>query len=380
MGANTITRSRLRELADVRPEHGRVLSVFMNLDPTEFAIPGARASAITSVITAAAHKVDETEGLDHDEVVTLRQDVERVKEVLSSSDIAQNGTRAVAVYACGTIDLLEVVALHRPTESRVCLDRTAHVAPLVAESDRERWCVLLANRRCARLFVGDDAGFEETDRIEDAVHRQHDQGGWSQSRFQRGIDKEKDDHLVHTAEVAFELYRSRGFDRLLVGAPEELRSDLESKLHPYLRDRIVGHVQTDVEHSNVDAVRMAADEAITAHIRRCEGEALDRLAEGVGRGGRGAAGLGPVLTALNDQRVEILLLADGFSASGLRDAETGMLAPEGQENGTVFGTERLQDIVEPAIEKAIDQDAKVIRVRHHDDLGPLGGIGAVLRY
>ena len=33
-----------------------------------------------------------------------------------------------------------------------------------------------------------------------------------------------------------------------------------------------------------------------------------------------------------------------------------------------------------SIEKAIEQSAKVIKVRNHDDLGPLGGIGAVLRY
>jgi peptide chain release factor subunit 1 len=48
--------------------------------------------------------------------------------------------------------------------------------------------------------------------------------------------------------------------------------------------------------------------------------------------------------------------------------------PDGQE------LERCQNIVEPAIEKAIEQSAKVIKVRHHDDLGRLGGIGAVLRY
>jgi hypothetical protein len=48
--------------------------------------------------------------------------------------------------------------------------------------------------------------------------------------------------------------------------------------------------------------------------------------------------------------------------------------PDGQE------LEQVENIVEPAIEKAVEQSAKVIKVRHHDDLGPLGGIGAVLRY
>ena len=48
--------------------------------------------------------------------------------------------------------------------------------------------------------------------------------------------------------------------------------------------------------------------------------------------------------------------------------------PDGRE------LEHCENIVELAVEKAIEQSAKVIKVLHHDDLGPLGGIGAVLRY
>src|ERR671927_340617 len=99
MAANTIDRGRLRRLADLRPDRGRVLSVFLNLDPSQFATAPARASAITSVVDDAQRKVKECEGLDHDEQDWLHGDVERVREALQASDIAENGTRAVAVYA-----------------------------------------------------------------------------------------------------------------------------------------------------------------------------------------------------------------------------------------------------------------------------------------
>jgi peptide chain release factor subunit 1 len=379
MAANTITRDRLRRLADVKPDRGRVLSVFLNLDPTQFATPAARSTAITSVLTEAAHRVDSADGLDHDEREALKADVSRVREALNASDIAQNGTRAVAVYACGPANLLEVVALRRPVNSGVVLERSPHVEPLIADADSERWCVVLANRRNARLFVGDGGGLEETDRVEDDVHSQHDQGGWSQARYQRGVEKEKDDHLVHVADVAFDLYQRQGFDRLLIGAPEELVNDLKGKLHPYLRERIVGRVHLDVENSSLDDVKSHAGKAIEDWSRKCEREALDRLAEGVGRGGRGAAGLASVLEALNEQRVEILLVGESLRSEGGRDPDTGMLyaGDHGPEDQPL---ERVDNIVEPAIEKAIEQSAKVIKVRHHDDLGPLGGIGAVLRY
>jgi peptide chain release factor subunit 1 len=377
MAANTITRGRLRRLADVRPERGRVLSVFLNLDPTEFGTPAARSTAITSVITEAAHQVEDADGLSHDEREALKVDVERVREALSASDIAGNGTRAVAVYACGPADLLEVVSLRRPVHSGVVLDRTPHVEPLVADADQERWCVMLVNRRNARFFVGDGGGLEETDRVEDDVHRQHDQGGWSQANYQRSVEKEKSDHLARVADVAFDAYKRRGFDRLLIGAPDELVRELEQKLHPYLRKRITGKLHVDVDDSSLDDVRSAARQAIEDWARRCEREALDRLTEGVGRGGRAAAGLSAVLGALNEGRVETLLVADGFRAGGRRDRETGMLYAAGEGPAEA---EHRADIVEPAIEKAIDQSARVISVRYHDDLGPLGGIGAVLRY
>ena len=98
MAANTITRGRLRRLAELRPQHGMVLSVFFNLDPSEFATPAARATETNSVVTAAARRVEELEGLAHDERIALRDDVERVKEVLR----APGGDRRIAWHAlCG---------------------------------------------------------------------------------------------------------------------------------------------------------------------------------------------------------------------------------------------------------------------------------------
>src|SRR5215207_542427 len=165
MAANTITRGRLRRLVELRPERGLVLSVFFNLDPSEFATPAARATEVNSVVTAAAHKVDEADGLEHGERQALRADVERVREVLKGPDVATNGTHGLAVFACGPADLLEVVRLAHPIESRAIVDDHPCVEPLVRNGSSERWCVLLVNRRTARIFVGTVDGLTEVDQI-----------------------------------------------------------------------------------------------------------------------------------------------------------------------------------------------------------------------
>src|SRR5918996_6070775 len=145
MAANTITRGRLRRLADVHPVRGRVLSVFLKLDRSEFATPAARSSQITSVLTEAARRIEDAGDLEPDERAALKADVERVRDVLSG-DIAGNGTRALAVFACQPQDLLEVVPLREPLESRGVLGDAPFVAPLVYAGQTERWCVLLCNR------------------------------------------------------------------------------------------------------------------------------------------------------------------------------------------------------------------------------------------
>jgi peptide chain release factor subunit 1 len=379
MAAQSLSRGRLRRLADVHPDRGRVLSVFMNLDPSELPTPAARSSAVTSILTEAARRVDDAGELDHEARRALRTDLERVREVLNG-DVAADGARGVAVFACEPEDLLEVVALRRPVESRVVLDDAPYVEPLVHAGAAERWCVVLANRRVARLFTGTGDQLGETDRIADDVHRRHEKGGWSQANYQRSVEKEVLDHVAHTADVAFELYKRRGFDRLLVGAPDELVGDLEAKLHPYLRERLVGRVSCDIENASDEQVRACAGEKIEEFARGREREALERLAQGVGSGGRGAAGLSEVLAALNEARVEMLLVARGLDAVGLCDPATGLLyaSPEDVPDGATAAP--VADVVEKAIEKAIEQSAEVIGIRFHEDLGPLGGIGAVLRY
>src|SRR5829696_1794796 len=346
MAANTITRGRLRRLAELRPQRGLVLSVFFNLDPSEFATPAARATELNSVVTAAARKVEEAEGLEHEERQALRADVER------GSEVASNGTHGLAVFAYGPEDVLEVVRLPHPIESRAIVDDHACVEPLVRTDSSERWCVLLVNRKTARIFVGTAAGLDEVDHIEGDTHRQHDQGGWSQSNYQRSVEQEKLNHLGHALATLFARFKRRPFDHLVVGAPDELVAEVEERLHPYLRGRLAGRVGIDVENSSPADVRAAAATVVERHVAGVEREALDRMAQGIGRGDRGVSGPDAVMEALEQARVEILLLAPDFDAPELDDA----------------------------LEKAIRQSAQVLVVRHHDDLVMHAGIGAVLRF
>jgi peptide chain release factor subunit 1 len=381
MATLTLTRDRLRRLAEVRPEQARVLSVFIDLDPTRFATPPARATQITSLLSEGRRRIDEETDLSGPELQALREDLDRAEERLRDNDLAANGTRGVAIFACGPEQLLEVVRVPQAIESAVYVDTTAHIEPLASLGISERWGVLLCNRRSARIFAGTGAeGLEETDRIENEVHSRHDQGGWSQMRYQRSVEQDVYDHLQHTTEVLFEAHKRRPFDRLLVGAPSETVDEVEGHLHPYLRERLSGRVSLDVEHVGVDELRRAAGEIAEQVRAEREDRALDRLKEGLARGSRAAAGLDDVLSALNEARVELLLMDEGLSIPGTRDPETGMLAADASQAPNDTGVEPVEDVVDEAIQKALEQSADVLALRDRPDLATHGGIAAVLRF
>jgi peptide chain release factor subunit 1 len=383
MQANDITRERLRRLAATRPADAKVLSLFLNLDPREFATPPARGTEVRSVIDRATRLVRDDESLTHAERASLRADLERVQAELGNSGMDAKGAHGLAVFASSAAGLFEVLKLSEPVDHDPVIADTPYVEPLSAIGAPERWCALLVNRRTARLFCGAGGALDELELIEDDVHRQHDQGGWSQANYQRSVEKEVADHLRRAAEVAFATLKDDLPVGILVGAPQELAGDFEAQLHPYLRERLAGRLDIDVENSTPEDVRRAASTRIEQATRAVQDAALARLAEGFGGGpGRAASGLEPVLTAVHEQRVEILLVDAGFAAPGVACPTCGWLGPDATASCPADGTavERRADVVEAAVERALTQAADVHVLRDRPELASHGHVAAVLRF
>ncbi|MEA2473417.1 MAG: peptide chain release factor subunit 1 [Thermoleophilaceae bacterium] len=383
MQTNELNSDLLRRLADLHPEGARVLSLFLNLDPSEFATPPARATEVRSLIDQAERRAREIEpSLSHDEKMAVREDIARASDHLSRLSV--DGAHGLAVFACGPADLFEVIKLPRPIDTRAVVDDSPFVEPLAELAMRGSWCVLLVNRQVARMLRGSPEHLEELPPVEDEVHGRHDQGGWSQARYQRSVEEEARSHLKRAAEVAFRRFQRSPFDCILLGGPEETVGEFEGILHPYLRERVAGRFRIDVENTTPDQIREAAAPVIDEIDERREREALDRLEEGVATGGRGAAGLDETIGVLNERRVEILLLGERFDAAGVLCRRCGWLGTDSSltecpaDGGPL---EPRENITENAIELAILQSASVLRVRHHAErLEARGSIGAVLRY
>jgi peptide chain release factor subunit 1 len=370
---------KVRSLASLRSPDAKVVSVYLDLDPSQ--LPAARRTQIESLLLDAESRyAKQSDDVSHSARLALREDINRVRTYLEGPEFSAKNARAVAVFCSSPAGLFEVVRLSRPVQSELVVDDSPFIEPLNRASSPDGWCVLLVNRRTSRVFRGTRERLEEVGTFRDEVHRWHDQGGWSQARYQRGIEKEIHDHIKGTCEQLFRMHKREPMRGLIVGAATQLWPEVEGTLHSYLRDLVVARVDVDVEHSNADEVTKVAAPVIEEEERRTERAALDRLSEGLGTGTRAAAGLDDVLAALNQQRVETLLLAAGFRAPGVACA-CGWAGTSGRTCPVDSGSlEARDDIVETAVEQAITQSADVRTVEFHDDLDKHGSIAAICRF
>jgi peptide chain release factor subunit 1 len=352
MQLNDVTPERLRSLSEVRLDEGHVLSVVLDLDPSDFAVATARASAIRSILDEARARIAEPEGLTHDEQVWLRADLGRVEQVLTE-ELDPQGAHAVAVFCSTPADLLEVLRLPQPVPSTVVVDRAPHLEPLARQAPTDRWAVLVASRSITRIFTGTSDRLVETSTVDADVKGQHKKGGWSQPRYERSIDDEAGAAIGAAAERLAEQGRRRPFDHVFVAANDEVWPILEGAMETQLRERVASRVATDLQHASAEEILAAARPAMEAVEREREAELLGRLQEGLAKDSFGVIGTEAIDDMLEQRRVEALLVGERFDDSAF---------------------------LQRAMEAAVQQDAAIVFVRHHDTLDDVGGIAAVLRF
>jgi peptide subunit release factor 1 (eRF1) len=341
----------LRRLAALRPG-APVLSLYLDLDPSDLGTQRAHRSAYTSLLDEA-HKRVEAYETDHAGKVSLRADVERAGAFFDGYRPKRG--RGVVVFAASAAQLFEAYTLPRPPRRRVVVGDSPYVVPLASLADTRDWLVVLLDARHARFLHGSADHLAELERIEDSVAGQHE--GQGTSDHQRWVEHHVDAHLKRAAaEVDRQLETGR-FDRVLVGGPPEMVPRFEEHhLSNPARERLAGRFDVEVPDTIPDDVRRAAIQCFEEDERRRERDALDRLGARLGRGERAAAGSADVLAMLEQARVETLLYDERGGAPGA-------------------------DVLERAIEAAVAQSAEVLPLRHHDGaLEQHENIAALLRF
>jgi peptide chain release factor subunit 1 len=387
MRTNQLTDDTLRTLSEVEAAEPVVVSLVLNLDPAQFALPPARSSQITSLLSDLDAAIAGEER-SHEAKLSLAADRERLEEFLRDEDLDVDGAGALAVYASDALDLFTAVKLPEPVDADVRVGERPTLEPVMGAQDEGDWCVLLVTRDTARVFRGGPTALREVRGLHSDVKNQHAAGGWSQARFERSVEREVEWHLEAATDLLFKLFKRRPFEHLVIGANNEsLRPALADETHAYLTERIRGWVDIDERIAAPDEVLEAVREVMDAHLAAQEQALLERVAAERGTDGRAAAGLDEVLAALVEQRVETLLVREGAEAPGVKCVTCDWLGAAGHSTCPVDETalDELDNVVDAAIQAAIRQSATVHVLRRRDDgsepEAPFDGpVAALLRY
>lgn len=377
--AATITWGRLRELAAFRAGSGCAISLYVDLDPSLAPTAGDVDSRFNALLKEG-EKLAMRDGLSRDAREALKGDLERIRRFFDS-DFDRDGVHGLAVFAAGGDNLWVPLTLSERVPDAIKARRDLHVAPLVPLVGRSDGAVVaVVGREQGQLYRLRDGRLEEIlDRSEEQPGR-HDQGGWSQARYQRHIENLVQEHFKDVAEALDkQLRRARG-PKVVIVASEEARSEFMSNLSNDARAAVVGATQAEAHASPAELLEVVKPHLLQARLAD-ERAVLDRWREESGRNGRATAGWEQTLEAASDGRVEMLLFSDGVEREAWQCAACGRGSASGGScplDGMTM--ERVDEGLDVAVHRTLAHGGTVLAVEAHRDLDPVEGIGALLRY
>jgi peptide chain release factor subunit 1 len=374
--ATAVTTDTLRSLASFRARNGCAITLTVDLDPsTTPTIPDVK-TKVSSVI-AQAEKLADAIDAGRDCRLALRADVERLREWLDN-DLDRDGARAIAVFASSADGLFRVLPLAENVPDSAHIGASLHIAPLVSALEREGDLVLVVSRERGTVYRFEGGRLREVADESEEQPGQHEQGGWSQARYQRHIDNLILRHLKTVGAEVDKRIHDRGL-RIVVVSPEEMRGDFESALSKEAREAIIGWATAEAHASPselLEIVRPLLDEARA----REDQESLERFEEAHGRGERAATGWKQVLEAASDARVETLLVEQGADTRAWECPQCGRASADGGScplDGAKL--EERDDAVDLAMHQTLAHGGSIVRVGS-GALGESKGIAAVLRF
>ncbi|MEO8290018.1 MAG: Vms1/Ankzf1 family peptidyl-tRNA hydrolase [Gaiellaceae bacterium] len=379
--ARTITWDELRDLAGFEAEKGCAISLYLDLDPSVTPTPSDAATRLHSLLDEAA-KADgaNRRDLTHDQRLGLREDFDRIRSFYEH-EFTRNGARGLAIFSSGLDNIWRPLALTEPVADGVKVGRKLYLAPLVPLVGRgEGAVVVVVGRERGQLFRLRGGRLEElADRFERQLGK-HDQGGWSQSRYQRHIEEHVQGHLREVAEELDRLVRTLQHPQVVVISSEETRAEFEEILSHEARAAVVGWTAAEAHATPAELLELATP-VLERYRTERETETVERWREEVGRKGRAAAGWEETLEAASDSRVDLLLFTEGTDHPAFRCPRCGRVAVSGGKcplDGTSM--EESCDGLDLAVHQTLVHGGRVWAVRHRRDLDPVEGIGALLRF
>lgn len=369
------TERDLDELVRFRSENSPVLSLYLNVDPTQQTTDQYRL-ILRSLLKEVAGEVDPA-------------DVEAVERYFDFEYDWQG--RGVAVFSCQGAGFWRSYALAVPVQNEVRVSQRPYIKPLTDVLDAYgRYGVILVDREGARMFVFHLGELvEATGMLGEEVRRVKHGGasvvagmrGGITARAARRSEAVVQRNLKEVVEAAERFCSNNGIYRLVLGGTESNLSQFYDMLPRSLQAKVIGSFTVEAV-APIGEVQARSLEVIEQVAQRRESELVDQVIGSWKRGSGAVVGLSDTLAALQEHRILTLLVAAGLESPGYRCQNCRYLMLSERKECPLCGgaVEMVDDLVDTIVRRALEQDVEVEIVRGNRQLEEAGSIGALLRY
>ncbi|MCI0403623.1 MAG: hypothetical protein L0212_08880 [Acidobacteria bacterium] len=373
-----ITRDELLRLSEVESPEGCAVSFYFQPPAPQDKSHRSEAAQVRELVREAARRVPRNPASS-----ASRADLERILQ-MNELWLGKHA-RARAIFACGSQGVWRQYELPARLErSDLVLNRRFHLAQLMAlAASLTRVCAALVDRSHARIF---DVHRGEARLREEIFDRLPRRGagflGFEEGRVSRHRANLVRQHLRKVSDRLQEMLEAGLFDRLVIACRDGVCAEVDSQLHPYVKQRLLGRVALDPVVATAEGIHREV-ELLLDREQAERNRALVNEVLGQGhRKGLGALGLRRVLQALERGEVQSLVMGAGFSAPAAECRHCGHLDYRLVKSCAVCGqaTRELDDVTSVLIARTLRGNVDVVCVGPQPALQEAGNIAALLRF
>jgi peptide chain release factor subunit 1 len=365
-----LTETNLQELLGIKTQN-QVLSIYLNTNPSDG--------------NADVYRLNLRSMLKD---INLTSDVAAVENYFSR-DYDWSG-RSVAVFSCASDGFFRAYSLAIPIRNQIVIADRPHVKPLASLLDYYGgYGMVLVDKQGARLFSFHLGELEEQEGILGENVRHTKKGGASAKPGMRGgmsgqtryEDEVADRNMRDVAEFAAHFFSENNVRRVLIGGTEENIAGLRNQLQKSWQSLIVGTFPMSMTAGKEEVLQRAMQIGKETEFRR-EEQLLKRLVTGAAKERRGVLNLDETLRAVQDGKVQALVIMDGYRATGYRCTGCGFVTASELSTCPYCGSnfEQIPDAVEMAVYKVMQAGGDVEVLQHQHEINGFENIGALLRY
>ena len=376
-----ITRENIRELANFESKHGSAVSFFYQPKTPKDKSHREEAILLKDLVRDAQRDADKN-GRNGG----AKADLDRILEL--AERLHGNGGRAKAIFASAKDNVWHEFDLPpRLMETRLFVNNRFHLRPLTAIADvLPRLLIAVADKTKARFFelwMDEIRELEQQRMTNEITRRGRSDGfaGYEAGHAERHVDNEAMHFYKEVAERMKDLHEG-GFERFLIGCRDENWSEIEPHLHPYVKQRFVGHFAIDPATNDVGRVREEAERLYDAFRMNRRAGLVREVVGQEKRDGRGAVGVKKVLEALEKGEVQTLLLAKTFAAPASECQHCGHIDANVAKSCSACGreTKELEDVSDRLLAIAVKKGVEIIHMHDDPKFAATGGVAALLRF